>query len=261
MHFTVLRPLSLPFLALSLVLGACSKGVVKPAGDDVAVRTLERLRAQWEATPRLNAVGEMTISGVPVTIRFDAIVSGRDSLRVGLTGPFGITVGALASTPTEFVFFNVQEGEVVEGVPSRQTFREQVQLDLDYSEIVAMFRGEIPRLPALGEFTAELRGEEITYTVPGPGGVREIFTVDTADLSVPLYRRERGEGEKIDVEIEIEARTFMKLGTRRFPHNVMVRINNGERTVAINVERIRDSVDPSRSFSLDIPPGIPRRRL
>jgi len=251
----------LPLIAAALLLGACSKGVVKPAGDDVAVRTLERLRAQWASTPRITAIGEMAISGVPVTVRFDAIVSGRDSLRVGLTGPFGITVGALSSTPTEFIFFNAQEGEVVEGVPSRQTFREQVQLDLDYSEIVALFRGEIPRLPALGEFTAELRGDEITYTVPGAGGVREIFTVDTSDLSVPLYRRERGEDDSKTVEVEIEARTFMAMGERRFPHNVMVRINNAERTVSITVERVRASVEATRTFRLDIPSDIPRRRL
>lgn len=249
------------FIFLPLLFAACSKGVVKPAGDDIAVRTLERLRAQWAATPRITAVGEMNISGVPVTVRFDAIVAGRDSLRVNLTGPFSMNLGALTATPTEFTFFNVQEGEVVEGVPSRETFRQQVQLDLDYSELVAMFRGEIPRLPELGEFTAELRGEEITYTVPRPGGAKEIFTIDTSDLSVPIYRREHGTGQDSTVEIEIESRTFMALGQRRFPHNVMVRINNSERTVAITIEKVKAEIDPNRLFHLNIPPDIPRRRL
>ena len=98
--------------------------------------------------------GNMMVTGAPVTIIFDALVRSRDSLRIDLTGPFDIPVGALSATPANFLFFNAQEAEAIEGSPDRETFAKLMQLDLEYDEMVSMLRGELPRFPAAGSYKA-----------------------------------------------------------------------------------------------------------
>src|SRR3954470_12434420 len=111
-------------MAASLALAACSgssKSVaVKPQeratpgdtarGPSAAETLLAQLRQSYATTPMLSLNGDMKISGAGVTVWYDALVRGRDSLRINLVGPFGVPVGALSATPDQFLFFNAQEG-------------------------------------------------------------------------------------------------------------------------------------------------------
>lgn len=250
--------LSLLFPALMLLAG-CGAGKRTAAADQEGAKLLERLRQSYQSTPLLTIDGTMIVSGA--TIAFDAILKERDSLKINLVGPFAVPVGALSATPEAFLFFNALEGEVVEGRPDRRTFGELMRLDMGYDEMASMLRGELPRIPEPGGFTTTVVDGLYHYTVPG-GGTIERFVIDPADLAVTEYSRSRDSGgDRPFVEIAIDFKRFYTLGERKFPREAYVEINNNEQSVAIKIEKVRDQIDAGRSFALDIPAGIPRRRL
>jgi hypothetical protein len=254
---------SLPLLALltALIAAGCSTPKVTSASDREAGEILARLRQSYQSTPMLTLRGTMAVTGAPVTIIFDALVRSRDSLRIDLTGPFAIPVGALSATPTAFVFFNAQEAEAIEGRPDRETFAKLMQLDLEYDEMVSMLRGELPRFPAAGAYKAEWSGSDVTYTVSAGAGVTERFTIDTSQTAVTRYVRSHADGERSVEDLAIAYDRFTGIGGRTFPRKVIVDINGGERRVSVAVEKAEATIDPSKSCALSLPDGIERRRI
>ncbi len=257
---TTYRSPALLLVLASLAAAGCGTPAVRTASDREAEAILARLRQSYATVPMLTLKGELRITGAPVTIIYEALVRSRDSLRIDLTGPFAIPVGALSATQDGFLFFNGQEGEAIEGRPDRETFGKLMGLNLDYDEMVSMLRGELPRFPDAGTYTAEWSGDEVTYSVTRPG-MAELFTVDTADVAVLRYSRSRIEGELPTEEFAITYDLFSRLGGRAFPRKVNVDIEGGERRVTVSVERMQDAIDTQRSCALTLPGGIERRRM
>jgi len=264
-------------LAAWLIVSGCgtTKNVTKgndgtpgPSGNtadsiaraSAAESLLKALEKSYASTPMLSLSGDMKIAGAGVTVWYDALVRGRDSLKINLVGPFGIPVGALSATPSEFLFFNAQEGEAIEGVPDRETFGKLMMLDLEFDEMASMLRGELPRIPEPGTYTAEEDDGVMHYTVR-KGHSIERFDVDIEDLAVESYTRSiMTSGEPIE-EFAITYKDFNRLGGRQFPKKVFVNIANGEQKVTVSVDKMRSTIDKDRSCALVLPPGIERKRL
>lgn len=264
-------------LAAWLIVSGCgtTKSVTKEAGAtpgesgaraDSIARTsaaeslLEALAESYASTPMLSLSGDMKIAGAGVTVWYDALVRGRDSLKINLVGPFGVPVGALSATPSEFLFFNAQEGEAIEGTPDRETFGKLMMLDLEFDEMASMLRGELPRIPAPGTYTAEEVDGVMRYTVRKGHSV-ERFAVDIDNLAVESYTRSITTGGEPIEEFAITYRDFNRLGGRQFPKKVLVNIAGGQQKVTVSVEKMRSTIDKDRSCALILPPGIERRRL
>ncbi|HVZ38880.1 MAG TPA: DUF4292 domain-containing protein [Candidatus Kapabacteria bacterium] len=250
-------------LAAALLIGGCSASTQTTsatAGGNAADSLLIRLRQSYASTPDLALNGDMKISGLGVTVWYDALVRSRDSLKVNLVGPFGVPVGALGSTRSSFVFFNAQEGEAIEGIPDRKTFGKLMQLDMEYDQMISMFRGELPQFPAAGTYTAEARNGIMHYTVHTPDHV-ETFAVNMEKLAVESYARSRTDGTGESEEFSIAFKDFRRVGDRMFAMKASVNIANGERKVAVTVEKVRDRIDSDRSCALVVPADVPRKRL
>ncbi len=246
--------------ALGLALAACSSGSTTRADNDEAKALLERLRDSYSSTPSLNILGKMKVSGVPATVWFDALARSRDSLKIGLTGPFSIPVGALSATRESFLFYNAQEGTAYEGRPDRETFAKLMMIDLDYEQMVSMIRGELPHIPNDGEFQADMVSGNMRYTMIH-GGAKESFTIDPANLAAVDFRRWRTEGERDVVELSMRFSDYIRVGGRTVPRKGIVEVNNGTQTVTIDVDKAYDTIDSDRSMIVDLPPGTPRKRI
>jgi len=252
--------IALGALALGTVAVGCSSSRTAVADDADAHALLARLVESYAATPALNITGTMKISGVPATIWFDALARGRDSLKIGLTGPFGIPVGAMCATPGAFVFFNAQEGTAYEGEPSRTTFAKLMAIDMDYDQMVSMIRGELPRIPTAGEYTAELLDGNVRYTV-SRGSSTEMFTVDPTTLAAVDYRRWHRSADNEVTELSIRFRDYMRIGQRTLPRRANVEINDAEQKLTIEVDKAVDTIADDRSLAVELPPGTPRKRI
>ena len=168
---------SFSLLLLVLAFAGCTAPRRVTGGEVDHDPVLRMLEASYASTQDLTVEGNLKISGVPVTVWFDAFVRSRDSMKIVLTGPFGMSVGAMSATPEYFLFFNPELGEAVEGRPDRQTFQQLILIGLDYNEMISLLRGEIPRVPAAGEYTAAVEEDGIRYIVER-AGQREEFLVD-----------------------------------------------------------------------------------
>jgi hypothetical protein len=248
-------------LASLLLAGGCagSRGAVRPVVSDYDP-LLRRLEAGYASTPELTVEGNLKISGVPATVWFDAYVRGRDSMKVILTGPFSIPVGAMSATPSSFLFFNPDAGEALDGRPDRETFQKLMLVALDYNEMISLLRGEIPRIPAAGEYTTAMEDGDIRFVIDSLG-LREEFVVDPDIAAITSYRRTRVRPDTSLVELDIAYQNFTTVGERRFPRNVMVDVADGTQRIRVTVEKVTPEIDPGQSLLITIPGGIPRRRI
>jgi|GEM_PF-1875817 len=259
MKFPRVLHVLLPLISCAVLGAGCSGSrEMVNAGEAESQALLEQLRQSYAATPDLSVNGNLRVSGA--TIWFDALVRGRDSLRINLVGPFGVPVGALSATPDAFVFLNAQEGEAVEGRPSRENFAKLLMIDLEYDEMLSMLRGELPRFPAPGTYTARKSDDAIAYEVRTPGMV-EKFSIALGDATLQSYARGTDVGGTIAEELAITYNDYRALGGRQFPRRGIVDIGAGQQKITISVERVSDRIDPDRSCAIDLPPGIDRRKL
>ena len=228
---------------------------------------LSKIQRSYIVTPDLTMKGTMKVSGVPATIWFESLVKGYDSLKIVMTGPFGINIGALSSTPSEFTFMELFQNNIAyQGNPTRETFSRSMQLGLGYREIVALMRCEVPHIPKLSEvesglMTVEDLGDAIRYVVP-QGKITESFTVDPEKLVITEYELKRSYGSTEVVELAVTYDEFyIKAGGRLFPEKATAVLNDGEQTLRITMEKIKDTIEDEASLSLSIPAGMERRTL
>lgn len=252
-------------LLLSPVLfAACggAKGITHDPSD-----VLVKIQKSYAATENLSIKGTMKVSGVPATIWFETLVKGYDSLKLVMTGPFGMNIGALSSTPTHFTFLELfQENVVYEGTPNRETFAKSMQLGLGYRDIVALMRCEVPHIPTRseiqsGKLTVENQGESIKYVIV-QGSVTTSFTVDPEKLVITDYELKRKYGSEEVVELSVTYEGFYKeAGDRTFPEKATAVLNDGLQTLRISVDKVKDEIEDGTSLTIDIPKGMERRTL
>lgn len=266
------RSATLAALLLSLLIAACTGGKSTTSTTSTTPDTtteaegspysdvLTKLRESYQSTPNLTMKGTMKISGIPATVWYDAVVKQRDSLKITMTGPFGIAVGALSATPRGFLFFNAQSGEALEGRGDRETFRKMLQVGLSYDEIVSLMRGEIPAIPENGTYTAKSDGENIGFTV-SKDTYRETFTINSASLEVIDYLRVQVNGETTTEEISVAYKNFVSVASRRVAKRAQVSLSGGEQTMQVNIEEIRNNVPDNMFCVLQIPSGVTRRKI
>jgi hypothetical protein len=249
------------FLFSLFLVGGCtgSRGGVKPVVSDYDP-LLRRLEAGYASTRDLTVEGNLKISGVPATVWFDAYVKSRDSMKIILTGPFSIPVGAMSATSSSFVFFNPDAGEALDGRPDRETFQKLMLVALDYNEMISLLRGEIPHIPAASEYTAAAEDGDIRFVIDSLG-LREEFVVDPDLPAITSYRRSRVRPDTTLVELDITYQNFTTVGDRRFPRNVVVDVADGTQRIRVTVEKVTPEIDAEQSLMITIPGGIPRRRI
>jgi hypothetical protein len=258
--------ISLPLTACILALAAAGCATTRTTERQTVpppARTrdlLGELKAAYATTPMLSINGTLKATGQPITVWLDAIIRRRDSLKILLTGPFGVPIGAMSATPSHFLFFNTQDAEAIEGEPDRETFAKLLMVNLNYDEMISLLRGEIPHVPEEGSYTVEESEGLWTYRIGGIG-TREEFTIDPEDLSVRSYNRWTMQGDSALPEIAITYSDFVTLGRRRFPRQALVDILGGEQRIRVAIEKLADAVAADRTFAIDVPAGVPRRKI
>lgn len=259
---TIRIPLVASMLAIAMFGCAGPRQATReiPAAQAPGRDFLGELRQSYQSTPSLSISGTLKATGQPITIWLDAIIRRRDSLKILLTGPFGISIGAMSATDSRFLFFNTAAAEAMEGVPDRETFSQILMVDLDYQEMISLLRGEVPHIPSAGSYTLHTDGDLLTYRVEGEG-MREEFSLDSSDLSIRSYNRWTVRPDTVLPEIAIAYSSFTNLDGRRFPRQAMVDVRGGAQRIQISLDKISDVIAADRTFAIDIPAGIPRKKI
>lgn len=195
---------------------------------------------------------------MPVTIWFDGLIRSRDSMKITLTGPFGMAVGAMSATRGSFEFYKADEDIVVIGEPDRKTFERLLMIPLDYDELVALLRGEIPRVPIPGEYAVKANQDELVYTVRRDPLI-ETLTADPSVVAITTYNRVRIEGDSSVPELGITYSNFGPFGHRQLARRAVVDVAGGQQRITITIDDASLEIPDDATMTLDIPDGVERR--
>ena len=265
-HFLSDRPhlFGTALVLYGLLLAGCG------GGNEVTYdpeQILQEIRASYAEAPDLTLEGTMKASAVPATINFDAWVKQYDSLRMTMTGPFGMAIGGLAATGDSFIFVSAFEGKVYSGTPDRRTMAKAARLSLDYRELVALMRAEVPRFPekgalARGGVTSEQKSGTLHFSARR-GDTVEQFAVDPKKLVILSYSQQiEREGKEPDILVEVAYdKFFMKVADRYFPEEAVMSVDNGAMVVRVTINRVRSGVPEGTKMTIDIPTSMEIERL
>lgn len=240
------------------------------SGDDMIhdpSMILQKIRASYDGTPDLTIEGSMKASGAPATVTFTAYVREYEALKMPLNGPFGIAVGGLAASPTEFVFVSALEGIAYRGKPDRSTFGRAVRINLDYRELLALIRSEVPTIPtaddlARGAVTTSQKDGLLTYRLQ-TGDTVERFVIDPQKLVVREYSQslERS-GREAQMLLEVRYDDFFtKVNDRYFPEEAIMSVDGGAMTVKVTIDRVASGIPEGMKMTIDLPAGMDVREL
>jgi hypothetical protein len=204
--------------------------------NDIAI---EKLFTLTDITPNLSIEGSMRVTGIPIGISFEAVIKRKDSLKLILTGPFGISVGALSATPDHFIFYNARQDEVIEGTPNKETFKKLIQIDMDYYDIVSLLRGELSKQPVIGNFTVQEFKDSLcfkTTLIP-----KEEYTILQNQNSLQNYTRYSDLKNK---EITVKYSDFKSLNDKRlFAMKSDAQIFSSNQNLRLSVDEVKDEIE------------------
>jgi len=163
---------------------APSRNVTKERNLPVE-EVLRRVRERNGGIRTLEGEGSITIESPEASHRgsFNMRLKKPDSLRVELSGPFGIHVGTLMLSRERFIYYSWMENTAVIGKPDSKTLNSVLRLKMQFDDIIRAFTGEFP--------------------TPGGGDSVEQFTVEDG---LYLVRYQTGEGRK---EARIDGDAFI----------------------------------------------------
>lgn len=157
-----MRP-CVPLLLLGLIMGCAPTASIVRERNLSFEQVFERVRERNEKISTLRGEGTITIEGPESSNSgsFDLNLRKPDSLRVEFSGPFGIRVGTLMLSRSQFIFYNSLEHRAIVGTPDGTSFSSLFNLKLQFDEILRAFTGEFPSTStndSLVRFTSDQEG-------------------------------------------------------------------------------------------------------
>lgn len=182
-------------LGAALIAAGCA-GSAPPATRGRTLAPAEVMARVLERDARIASLG----GGGSITIEspdgsasgsFDLALKKPDSMRVDLSGPFGIRFGTLMLSRNAFLFYNRMENTALVGKPDGRTLNAMFRLRMEFDEILHAFTGEFTAPgPADSIESSAVDGGlyVLRYRAAGPArSVRE-YRVDGDDFVVTSYR-------------------------------------------------------------------------
>lgn len=233
---------------------------------DAAVRALSTVQDQWQSVRQLTLFGRINYYPDSTIYYWEAYLTNSDSLKVVLNNPKGGESRIICATPERFLYLNTRDSVAYEGEPTAAAFQLAMWIPLEFHQMIAYFRNQMPVVPEFGEYDATITGTRIAYTLPedthGAG-----FTIDTAKhdlLSVgwtPDLRNPTG-------VILITYSNYMKLNRRRYARWGTIEWNAPEEIPYAGKNRARytvqsqlDTIKGGRQRWPELSPAIARRQL
>jgi len=151
---------------------------------------LQRVQERNEQITTLKADGTITVESPEEsnTGSFDLMLKKPDSMRVELTGPFGIHVGTLMLAREQFLFYNWRDNTATIGKPDGKTLAYMFRLKMHFDEILNAFTGEFSstlQRDSLLRFSVE--NELYVIKQPTANGIKE-YRIDGNYFVVTSYR-------------------------------------------------------------------------
>jgi hypothetical protein len=201
-----------------------------------------------------SVTGSQNVSGVP----FDATIAAGDSCRFTMSGPLGITLARMWATPTDFVYVNYMEQQVIDGSPSAKAFADMTPLNLTATEFLALISGSIPGDASRFTFSGTRQPSgELLYRSHDSVNV-EFVLIDTVHGTLQQYQRKNSSGERF---LNVWFSDHREVDEHWIPGTVTVVMDDRKQTMKLRLDDVRVNTPITSSLRIDIPPTFRRTTL
>jgi outer membrane lipoprotein-sorting protein len=132
-------------ISVLVVLGGCaSVPKANLAGRTIAPEMVQRIvRDNREKVRSLTGSGTITVETPELAQSgsFELFLHKPDSILVNVEGPFGIHVGSVLLTRTDFLFYNSLKNQLVTGAVNAVNLNRIFRINLTFDELLSLFTG------------------------------------------------------------------------------------------------------------------------
>jgi hypothetical protein len=248
--------LALPVLA-AIFLVSCAPKQAEILLDTTrtdAATLLDRVRIKQERVATVTGSGTISFESPEMsgTAGFELALRKPDSLLVTFEGPFGIDLGTLFVSPSQFLMYNSMSNTVVRGNPASATIRSMIPFDLNVEQILGAFSGALPIAGDARSLTSYTIDDGMFLLTFQHDARRYAYWVDNRYLLV-------GKSEVRDslgaVIMDASISSFTEEGDATAPRRIKIRFPNDGRQLIVNYSVLTLN-DPNPSFSFSLPPTV-----
>lgn len=222
------------FVSFVIVLGGCtSVPSANLAGRSISPEIVQRtVKVNKEKVQSLTGSGTLSIETPEIAQSgsFELLLHKPDSILVRVEGPFGIHVGAVLMTRTDFSFYNSLQNQLITGTVNASNLNRIFRMNLTFDELLSLFTG--------GSFFAgddaspdsiSVEDNQFVLTYGNDLGSRR-YWIDPATLLISKIQHIDASG-KLDLEERFEK--FRDLGDASLPRQIRLTQHQARRVVAV----------------------------
>ena len=222
------------FVFFVIILGGCSSvPSANLTGRSISPEIVQRIvKVNKEKVQSLTGSGTLSIETPEMAQSgsFELLLHKPDSILVKVEGPFGIHVGAVLLTRTDFSFYNSLQNQLITGTVNASNLKKIFRMNLTFDELLSLFTG--------GSFFAgddespdsiTVEDNQFVLTYGKEHGSRR-YWIDPATLLILKIQHIDASG-KLDLEERFEK--FRDLGDASLPRQIRLTQYQARRVVAV----------------------------
>jgi len=132
-------------LSVLILIGGCaSVSTVNLTGRSISPATVQQIvKVNRDHVLSLKGSGSISVEtpDMAQSGSFELLLHKPDSMLVKVEGPFGISVGSVLLTRTDFCFYNSFQNQLVTGAVNASTMNRIFRVNLTFDELLSLFTG------------------------------------------------------------------------------------------------------------------------
>ncbi len=264
LFLVLILALSFGFFSCSSTKSVQNKTVPTKDQETVLLKTEEKnlLTLQYfdnSSLKQLELNGKVisSVDGSKQTASTTVLVKDRDSLGMSIFGPFGILVGQLMASSSNFVFYNAFGNEAVDGIPSAENINSVTGMPISFNDILTLLRGEVP----FGEkgYT-KVKKLEIGETLFSYAEVNQTHFVTTSPNTdyISQYQRKSNDGELL---FHIRYNNYKIFNNLSIATESILQIPKLKTSISFIAEEVFVNQPFQSKLGFTIPSGVKRKTL
>lgn len=274
----ILRPMKTPTFLLIilfvLVISSCSstktvqKDMDTTQKKEVPVNTQEGKKDSEtsqlfyfskEKLRQLEIKGKIvsTVDGSKQSASTSVLVKERDSIGMTIFGPFGILVGQLMASPSNFMFYNAFGNELIEGEPSSANINSVTGMPISFDDIMTLLRGEVPFGMKGYQKVKQLESGETLYSYKDQLQTHFV-TTSSNGVDISQYQRKNNDGELL---FHIRYANYKNVNSISVATESTLQIPKMKTSISFVADEVFINEPFQSKLSFPIPSGVKRKKL
>lgn len=198
-----------------------------------------------------------TVDGSKQSASTSVLVKERDSIGMTIFGPFGILVGQLMASPSNFIFYNAFGNELIEGEPSSANINSVTGMPISFDDIMTLLRGEVPFGLKGYQKVKTLESGENLFSYKDQMQTHFVTTVANSN-DISQYQRKNNDGELL---FHIRYTNYKNVNNVSVATESTLQIPKMKTSISFVADEVFINEPFQSKLSFSIPSGVKRKKL